>query len=716
MIQAGDITVTLKLDIRPYAEGIKSALAMGKMFEQQAQNMFNLKGKAVDTSKIDAELKNLEKNLSLLPSAFNTANSSRSSFTDGLGQMHTINVNVNKTLSESAAQVSIVGLVLSELGSRGVQIFNELLDSATQFKKSLIGLENQSRVRGIDPKEAVDSVRNLQAVKDGIISLADASAAYKNLIGSGLGIDQTETLLNRFIDAAITGKKETQSLGDAVVTSTQGFKENSGEKLNNIGYTKNLAEIYKEAGLSQKELNDDLNKGTINTKAYNIVVKDLAKYQGDAAKLTNEFEGKQAKLDATTQNLKATIGIGLQKSLIDFLDLLEEIIPGTDATGEGFLSLSNIVRTFVEGVLGPAVQQLRLLSTTFQNVTDDLIDFYRNIETGNPALDALLNKLRKITEEPPEVADPKLVDDGYGGDDFTEEILRDEFGNPIEPVKKFKTVGYAKEVTAEEGSESSKGKEKTRQRKEKTKEEILTMLEEIDKQIGEAEIKLELNLGIEGAEYEIEQQLNELRERRREITGESLKDVTAETAILDSQREKIERVIDTMKKKNELFEKIVEESKQRVIDSDEFQAAQIAFVELADFMRNQFANAWRDIFGEADTLAEIFIQSLAQKFLDLALNFAVSSILSAIFPLAGIIPSFFGGSPAGGATGIGNLTSSGSENPFQGFVNRVPQVNQSLQTITNVIREPYILSHEIKGKDLKTILTRVDKIIGKRES
>jgi len=120
------------------------------------------------------------------------------------------------------------------------------------------------------------------------------------------------------------------------------------------------------------------------------------------------------------------------------------------------------------------------------------------------------------------------------------------------------------------------------------------------------------------------------------------------------------------------------ESKQSEADQneeeakDQFNFYKIMYESAADVLRSVTVDAWQDIFGEANSLAEKFGQTLLQIFLDEALRAAAAELFSGGssgkggrgFDLLGTLVSagigFLTGGPGGAAVGAGSALAGGS--------------------------------------------------------
>lgn len=134
-----------------------------------------------------------------------------------------------------------------------------------------------------------------------------------------------------------------------------------------------------------------------------------------------------------------------------------------------------------------------------------------------------------------------------------------------------------------------------------------------------------------------------------------------------------------------------------------FEMAEIGVHSLAETITSQLGKAWDDVFGEANSLLEMFLKTAATKILDSLLNRGIGLLLSSFFPGVGTIlgaglNSFVAGSAAPPTPSLGD-----NRPNTNGYMNRAigNDVNRRLQMGT-----PYIVNGRIAGKDLKLTLDR----------
>lgn len=94
-----------------------------------------------------------------------------------------------------------------------------------EFTAAQKGLQSIAGGKGIN-QDALK--KQLDGVTDAFLDAGSAATAYKNLLSRGYSLEQATTTIERLKDAAAFGRAANLSLADAVVSATEGIKnENS---------------------------------------------------------------------------------------------------------------------------------------------------------------------------------------------------------------------------------------------------------------------------------------------------------------------------------------------------------------------------------------------------------------------------------------------------------------------------------------------------------
>ena len=116
-------------------------------------------------------------------------------------------------------------------------------DAYNKYTSAVKGLDSIATGRGIGQNEMTEA---LDGVTDAFFSASSAATAYKNLLSRGYTLDQATTTINRLKDAAAFGRQASLSLEDAVVSATEGIRNENSILVDNAGVTKNVAKMWEE--------------------------------------------------------------------------------------------------------------------------------------------------------------------------------------------------------------------------------------------------------------------------------------------------------------------------------------------------------------------------------------------------------------------------------------------------------------------------------------
>lgn len=185
-------------------------------------------------------------------------------------------------------------------------ILSQAVDASNQATKALIGLSSVSRAFGINVEEANQAAKNLAS--DGLITVYEAADSLKNLLGARFNLQQSIDLMHAFKDAAAFNRQGMLEFGQAIVGATQGLKNQMSMMVDNVGITKNLGMILKEAGYAETDLGRVASDNKVRLALYNGILKEAVAFKGDAARAAQTYTGQLDKLNTVYRSTLATWG------------------------------------------------------------------------------------------------------------------------------------------------------------------------------------------------------------------------------------------------------------------------------------------------------------------------------------------------------------------------------------------------------------------------
>jgi len=217
-----------------------------------------------------------------------------------------------------AGIVGVMGLGAFKLG----QIVSDSKDAAVQQQAAYRGLEAVANHAGIGIGRAMDEANKLAA--DGLLSVADASKSLQNLLSRGYSVEQAVNVITRLKDSAAFNRQANLSMSEAVVTATEGLKNENSVLVDNAGVTKNVAKMWEEYAKSIGTTRDKLSDAQKVTAEHNGVMKATEAQVGNAAKAADGLTGSQAELNTESNKLQVTIGTILEPVFVSLNKRLSE--------------------------------------------------------------------------------------------------------------------------------------------------------------------------------------------------------------------------------------------------------------------------------------------------------------------------------------------------------------------------------------------------------
>jgi hypothetical protein len=198
----------------------------------------------------------------------------------------------------------------------------EFNDEALRVEAAAKGLDKIAKFKGVEG--ANEAVKNLKAVKSGIIDLATAQTSLKNLLASGYNLEQSIQTLDNLSEAAVYGRAAHLDMAGAVLTATEGLRQNRSTLVDNSGVTRNLSDMVKdyakEVGISTARLTEQQKIQAV----VNGIQKETLALQGSINEVTNSSAGAQLRAQAEYKKTRAELGILLQQVITP---LAENSIP-----------------------------------------------------------------------------------------------------------------------------------------------------------------------------------------------------------------------------------------------------------------------------------------------------------------------------------------------------------------------------------------------------
>jgi len=204
----------------------------------------------------------------------------------------------------SALRNNILLLVFATTGF--INTFQKGVKAAMQFEVALTGLNSIAFNTG----NSLTAVKQtaISLTEDGLLSISGAAQGLKNLLATGLNLEQSVKIMNVFKDAAAFNRQGILEFEEAIIRATAGVKMQNARLIDDVGIRTRVGQMLREQGFELEDLTSEVNKAAAVQALYNGLLKEGRFFSGDAAKLAGTYAGAQAKLETQMLRTQAAFG------------------------------------------------------------------------------------------------------------------------------------------------------------------------------------------------------------------------------------------------------------------------------------------------------------------------------------------------------------------------------------------------------------------------
>ncbi len=217
--------------------------------------------------------------------------------------------------------------------------------AVAEHQAAFRGLESIANHAGVGIGRAMYEAEQLAA--DGLMTVSDSARALQNLLSRGYDVDQAVLTITRLKDAAAFNRQASLSMSEAVVSATEGLKNENSILVDNAGVTKNVSKMWEEYAATIGTTRDKLGDFHKIQAEVNGIVTQTEGQVGNAAKAAEGLIGSQGRLSKSSIDLKVTVGTILEPA---FDSLNESLARTADWFNKMFVSMSDVHRSI------PAIQ------------------------------------------------------------------------------------------------------------------------------------------------------------------------------------------------------------------------------------------------------------------------------------------------------------------------------------------------------------------------
>lgn len=216
--------------------------------------------------------------------------------------------NVKSTESAFTSSFKKIGAVIATAFAvdKVVDFGKSAVKAASDAQAAWTGLN--SIVQGTGNNFDVAKKFLTEFTKDGLVGIEDAATSYKNLLARGYDTTQIEKVMTALKDAAAFGRQSSYTLSGAVVSATEGLKNENSILVDNAGVTKNVAKMWEEYAASIGKTYNQLTQAEKIQAEVNGILQETKFQTGDAATYTNTFAGRVQVLKGAFSSMQTAIG------------------------------------------------------------------------------------------------------------------------------------------------------------------------------------------------------------------------------------------------------------------------------------------------------------------------------------------------------------------------------------------------------------------------
>ena len=248
--------------------------------------------------------------------------------------------------------------------------------AAMQVSDAMTGLQSIIEGQGRNFSKAKSFLD--EYVKDGLIPMQNAAAAYKNLAMRGYDDSQIEQTMIALKNASAYGRQASLSMGEAVQSATEGLKNENSILVDNAGVTKNVSKMWDEYAASIGTTAAKLTQEQKIQAEANGILKE-SKYQtGDAAKVAGTLSGQLQQLSFNFKSLKVAVG-----NIVN--PIVQAFLPAVNTAVTAVTKLANSIATVVSGIFGKAVTTTNLAAAATNDYASAENDLAKGIDKAGKA-------------------------------------------------------------------------------------------------------------------------------------------------------------------------------------------------------------------------------------------------------------------------------------------------------------------------------------------
>lgn len=342
--------------------------------------------------RIRADMSGVQEGLKQLEAAMGQAQEKVKQSGEGVEESYT---KMGQSAQNSAAAQAAAAATMSAAAMKAMSIIvgaiDTGIDAINRYRSALMGLEGIASGRGINSQAMTEA---LDEVTDAFFDAASASTAFKNLLTRGYSLEQATQSILRLKDAAAFGRQASLGLAEAVVTATEGLKNENSVLVDNAGVTKNVSVMWREYAASIGTSVDKLTQAQKVEAEVQGILNETRFQVGDLAKLQASLAGTQAATAMSGEELARAYGDSLAPAVEGvtrlwgaFLDAIAGALQEFPGLVSGATTASLAIGGFV--VAAKAAQAIQALNLSLQAASGSATLFGLSMKAALPIVGAI---------------------------------------------------------------------------------------------------------------------------------------------------------------------------------------------------------------------------------------------------------------------------------------------------------------------------------------
>ena len=288
----------------------------------------------------------------------------------------------------SSTMKKVGGFIAGAFAVKQVVDFTKTaVNSASQVQSAFTGLNSIVQGTGNSFSAAQKFIN--EYTSDGLVSINEAATAYKNLLSRGYDTSQIEDVMTRLKDSAAFGRQASYDLGEAVVTATEGLKNENSILVDNAGVTKNVAKMWEEYADSIGVSTNDLTQAQKIQAEYNGIMKETQFQVGDASAYTRTFSGQVQQLKFNLNQMMVAVGKVVAPIAQLFIPVLNAAM---QAVTNLFQSIQSVLKVFgldMPDVVSKTSSAVNGVSADIESTGDSAVSAAKKINKAFAGVDEI---------------------------------------------------------------------------------------------------------------------------------------------------------------------------------------------------------------------------------------------------------------------------------------------------------------------------------------